>query len=128
MTTNSIVVYMGIGAVAGILSGLFGIGGGLIIIPALIYVAGYSQYAATGTSLAVLLPPIGILATVEYYRRGYVNIKAALLIAVCLMVMSWVSARFTRKIDSQYVRLVFGGILTVIGIFILISSIRKLKG
>ena len=128
MTIQSILIYCVIGTVAGILSGLFGVGGGLIIIPALIYFAGYSQLQATGTSLAVLLPPIGIMATAEYYRRGCVNMKAALIIAGTLMLAAWGGARVTRKFNELYVRLGFGGLLLIVGIIIVITSIRKLRG
>jgi len=128
MTIQSILLFCTIGVTAGLLSGVFGIGGGLIIIPALIYFAGFSQFEATGTSLAVLLPPIGIMASMEYYRRGFVNLKAALIIALCLMLASWVGARFTRKINEMYIRIGFGGMLSLIGIFIVISSLRKVKG
>ena len=128
MSMQSILLYCIIGVVAGVLSGLFGIGGGLVIIPALIYFAGYSQLEATGTSLAVLLPPIGVMATVEYYRRGFVNLKAALLIAVCLMLASWAGARFTRKINELYIRIGFGGMLTIVGVIIVLSSLKKMKG
>ena len=67
-----------IGLSAGLLSGLFGIGGGVLIVPALMYGLGFSQKMATGTSLAILLPPVGIAAVLEYYRHGAVDIKAAL--------------------------------------------------
>ncbi|HEU4724800.1 MAG TPA: sulfite exporter TauE/SafE family protein, partial [Candidatus Eisenbacteria bacterium] len=66
-----------IGLLAGLLSGMFGIGGGVVIVPALVYVAGFRQHMATGTSLAVLLPPIGIAAAYEYHRYGHVNVRAA---------------------------------------------------
>ena len=69
MAASAVIVYAGIGIVAGVLSGLFGIGGGVVIMPALIYLAGFDQHRATGTSLAVLLPPIGLGAAIEYYRR-----------------------------------------------------------
>src|SRR5207237_9073586 len=65
-----------IGISAGFLSGLFGIGGGVIVVPALIYAAGFTQHKATGTSLAILLPPVGLAATLEYYRNGNVGIRA----------------------------------------------------
>jgi hypothetical protein len=71
------------------LSGLFGIGGGVIIVPALIYLAGFDQHLATGTSLAVLLPPVGFGAAIEYYRQGHVDLKAAIVIAVALFVCAW---------------------------------------
>lgn len=128
MPLQSFVLYSAIGILAGILSGMFGIGGGLVIIPALIYVGGYSQLSATGTSLAVLLPPIGVFATMEYYRRGYVNIKAAMVIALFLLLASWLGARFTRKINEFYLRIGFGGMLTIVGLLIVISSLRKIKG
>lgn len=128
MTIQQLCIYVGIGVLAGILSGLFGIGGGLVIIPSLIYFAGYSQFQATGTSLAVLLPPIGVMATLEYYKRGYVDIKAALIIAVCLMLAAWVGAKMTRKLNEQYIRLAFGGLLSAVGLLIFVTSLRKIKG
>lgn len=128
MTIQAVALYVGIGVFAGISAGLFGIGGGLVIIPALIYLAGYSQLTATGTSLAVLLPPIGLVATIEYYRRGYVNLKAAMIIAVSLMIASWFGARFTRRFNELYLRLGFGIFLASIGGYMIVSTLRKLRG
>ncbi|HET6463337.1 MAG TPA: sulfite exporter TauE/SafE family protein, partial [Candidatus Krumholzibacteria bacterium] len=68
-------IFLLIGLGAGVISGMFGVGGGLVIVPALIYWAGFTQHKATGTSLAVLLPPIGLMATVEYYRHGNVSFR-----------------------------------------------------
>ena len=128
MTPQQILLYTGIGVFAGISAGFFGIGGGLVIIPALIYFAGYSQLSATGTSLAVLLPPIGLAATYEYYRRGHVNLQAALIIAVSLMLASWFGARITRKFNELYLRLGFAIFLVSIGVYMIVSTIRKLRG
>ena len=69
--------FMLIGLMAGVLSGLFGIGGGILIVPALIYGMGFSQKTATGTSLAILLPPVGIAAVMQYYREDHVDFRAA---------------------------------------------------
>lgn len=69
-------LFIAIGLMAGILSGMFGIGGGIIIVPALMYLCGFSQLKAQGTSLAIMLPPVGILAFLSYYKRGQVNIQA----------------------------------------------------
>jgi uncharacterized membrane protein YfcA len=66
-----------IGLLGGFAAGLFGVGGGIVIVPALIYWAGFTQHKATGTSLAVLLPPIGLAAALEYYRHGNVDVRAA---------------------------------------------------
>lgn len=79
-----------IGLVSGIASGLFGIGGGILIVPSLIYILRFSPALAIGTSLAVLLPPVGIAAVYEYYRHGNVNIKFALVIAVSLIIGGWI--------------------------------------
>lgn len=81
-----------IGIMAGIAAGLFGLGGGVVLVPALIYWAGFSQHMATGTSLAVLLPPIGLAATLEYYRNDNVDFHAAAILAIGLFTGAWVGA------------------------------------
>ena len=78
-----------IGLLGGFASGLFGVGGGIVIVPALIYWAGFTQHKATGTSLAVLLPPIGLLAALEYYRNGNVDVRAAIILATMMMIGAW---------------------------------------
>jgi len=80
-----------IGILGGIASGLFGVGGGIVVVPALIYWAGFTQHKATGTSLAVLLPPIGLAATVEYYRHGNVDVPAAVILAATMFLGAWVT-------------------------------------
>ncbi|HEX8834389.1 MAG TPA: TSUP family transporter, partial [Abditibacteriaceae bacterium] len=74
---SSLLTLLGVGLLAGISAGFFGIGGGLIIVPALVYFLGFTQHKATGTSLACLLPPVGIAAVLEYHRKGNVDIKVA---------------------------------------------------
>ena len=78
-----------IGLLGGFAAGLFGVGGGIVIVPALIYWAGFTQHKATGTSLAVLLPPIGLLAALEYYRHGNVDVRAAIILATMMMIGAW---------------------------------------
>ena len=85
----NIAIFLGTGLAAGILGGFFGIGGGVIIIPALIYLAKYSQHLAQGTTLAAMIPPIGLLAAAAYWRAGNVNLKAALLIAIGFFIGGW---------------------------------------
>lgn len=96
-------IFIVIGLVGGGAAGLFGIGGGIIIVPALVYWAGFSQHAATGTTLAVLLPPIGLAAAYEYYRHGNVDIRAALILAASMFVGSWLGAVFA-KLSTSYLR------------------------
>ncbi len=115
-----------IGIFAGTAMGLVGIGGGIIIVPALVYLAGYSQTAATGTSLAVLLPPLGLAAVIEYYRTGNINIKAAIIIACVMIAASWISSKFAVKINPEYLKLIFGSFIVIIGAYMIITSVKKM--
>src|SRR4051812_22747661 len=110
-------VFVLIGLGAGVTSGMFGVGGGLVIVPALIYWAGFTQHRATGTSLAVLLPPIGLMATIEYYRHGNVSFRAAIIIASALILGAWVGAFFANKISGPHLRLTFGVFTSVMGVY-----------
>ncbi|KZL91537.1 sulfite exporter TauE/SafE family protein [Clostridium magnum] len=110
---SSIILFIVIGCIAGILSGLFGIGGGIIIVPALIYLCGFSQLKAQGTSLAILLPPVGILAFIDYYKKGYVNVQAGILICIFLVIGSVFGAKLSHVIPVDMMRKLFG-ILTML--------------
>ncbi len=111
-----------IGLSAGVLSGLFGIGGGILIVPALMYGLGFSQKLATGTSLAILLPPVGIAAVMEYYRQGAVGMKAAMIIAVMVVVGSWFGSKFSVGIDPVMMKLLFGIFLILLGGYIIYDA------
>ncbi len=115
-----------IGLLAGVLSGMFGIGGGVVIVPALIYVAGFRQHMATGTSLAVLLPPIGIAAAYEYHRHGNVNIRAAAIIAVAVLVGGWLGAVVANRMAGPQLRLAFGVFVVGLGIYLIYGAMRRL--
>jgi uncharacterized protein len=116
-----------IGIFGGITSGLFGIGGGIVIVPALIYWAGFSQHKATGTSLAVLLPPVGLAATLEYYRNGNVDIKAAMLIASTMLVGAWGGAFLANQVRGPYLRLLFGVFVTGVGVYLVYGACKRLS-
>lgn len=111
-----------IGFGAGIASGLFGIGGGVIIVPALLYLMKYPVHQAVGTSLAVFLFPIGSAAVFTYYRAGHVNISAAVIIACALFVGAWLSATLANRLDSQTLKIMMGCFLIALGIYTLFSS------
>ena len=115
-----------IGMAAGILSGVFGIGGGVVIVPALIYLAGFTQHRATGTSLAVLLPPIGFAAMWEYYRHQNVDIRAAMIIATAVFVGGWLGAVVANRVSGPYLRLAFGVFVVVLGISLMVGAFRRL--
>src|SRR3954463_3230110 len=89
-----------IGLAGGLFAGFFGVGGGIVIVPALIYLTGFSQHKATGTSLAVLLPPIGLAAVVEYYRHGNVDVPAAVILAATMFAGAGVGAYFANEVGE----------------------------
>ena len=93
MDATTLLLLIAIGLVAGALGGLLGIGGGIIMIPAMVYVMGMGQHEAIGTSLAVMLPPIGLFAAYNYYKEGYINLKFALIMAAAFMVGSFFSSK-----------------------------------
>ncbi len=108
--------YILLGLVAGALSGIIGIGGGIIIVPALVFLFGMSQHHAQGTTLALLVPPIGILAAWTYYKAGYVDVKVAAFVALGFVVGSLVGARFATGISDVALQRVFGVALMVIAL------------
>lgn len=105
-----------LGLTIGALSGMFGIGGGVFMIPALVYFYGFSQKIATGTTLAMLLPPIGILAFTEYYKNGLVDIRAAIILIFGFIIGSYFSAKFVIKMDDLILKRSFGILLIIIGL------------
>lgn len=119
-------LFVCIGVFGGVTSGLFGIGGGIVIVPALVYWAGFSQHRATGTSLAVLLPPIGLAATLEYYRRGNVDFKAALIIAATMLFGAWGGAYLANQIRGPYLRLMFGVFVSGVGLYLIYGACKRL--
>jgi uncharacterized membrane protein YfcA len=106
--TGSILLYLLLGLTAGILSGLIGIGGGIIIVPALVLFFGLSQHQAQGTTLALLVPPIGILAAWTYYRNGYVDLRIAAIVALGFFIGGLVGARFATSLSNAVLQKVFG--------------------
>jgi uncharacterized membrane protein YfcA len=122
----SLWLYIILGLAAGTLSGFFGIGGGLIIVPALVYFAGYTQQMATGTSLAILLPPVGLAAVLVYYNNGQVNLKAAAIIAACLFLAAWASAHIASRLNQFHLRLAFGAMMIGMGIFMILNTWTKM--
>lgn len=111
-----------LGLAAGALSGLIGIGGGIIIIPALVIFFGLSQKMAQGTTLALLVPPIGFLAALTYYKHGFVDIKFAILIIIGFIVGSLIGAKFAVKLPTEILTKVFAISIILIGIKMLFNK------
>jgi uncharacterized protein len=109
------------GFLTGIVGGLFGVGGGEIFIPLLIYLFGFSQHQAQGTSLAVLLPPIGLLAALRYYRAGHVDFAVAGLLALGFFFGASIGAIVATKIEGHVLRKVFGGFLFLVSLHMMLG-------
>jgi len=111
-----------LGLTAGVLSGLIGIGGGIILIPALILFFGFSQHLAQGTTLAAMIPPIGLLATYVYYKHGDVDVISAALIACGFFVGGFVGAKMAVHVNTIVLGRIFGVTLILIGIKMLVGK------
>lgn len=110
---------LGVGLLGGVLSGMFGIGGGVVMVP-LLMLLGFGATQAAGTSLAALVPPVGLLAALEYHRKGLVEVGDAGLLALGIVVGAWASARVAVDLPTDVARKVFGGFLVAIGVRFLV--------
>jgi uncharacterized protein len=122
MTTTMFLILIVIGIVTGVMAGMLGIGGAIIMIPALVFIMGISQQTAQGTSLAVMLPPIGILAAYNYYKAGQVNIKFAIILAVCFLIGSYFGSRLALTLPQQLLKKIFGVLLLLVAAKMLLSK------
>lgn len=103
-----------LGLLAGALAGVLGIGGAIFIVPVLVYVLGWDQHTAQGTTLAMLVPPIGILAAWKYYQAGHMDIKVAGLLCLGFFVGSYFGGTFANQVSGDTLRKIFGGALLLI--------------
>jgi uncharacterized membrane protein YfcA len=111
-----------LGAVAGILSGLLGLGGAIIIIPAMVMLLGYSQQLAQGTTLMMMVFPVGAMAAYQYYQQGMVDMKAAIIMAVFFFVGGYFGAKFTTQIPQEILKKLFAVLLIVVAIKMLLPA------
>ena len=107
----NILAYLFLGLVAGIFSGLMGIGGGVILIPAMVFLFGMSQHTAQGTTLALMVPPIGLLAAWVYYKQGFVDLKVAAFVCLGFFIGGLLGAKFAVGIPEPILKKVFGAVL-----------------
>ena len=114
--------FLAIGAAIGGMSGMFGIGGGIFVIPAMVYLYGFDQKMATGTSLGMLLPPIGIMAFLQYYKADLVSVPAMLLLVVGFVAGSYLSAGYAIDLPEILVKRAFGGLLIVMGVIYILTA------
>jgi len=117
-----LLILLGIGILTGVSAGMLGIGGAIIMIPALVFFMGFSQQTAQGTSLAVMLPPIGILAAYNYYKAGHVNIKFALILACAFLIGSYFGSKYALTLPQATLKKVFGVLLLLVAFKMLFSK------
>lgn len=118
----NIVLLLIVGLAAGILSGLLGIGGGILVVPVLVLVFGLSQHAAQGTTLAMMVPPIGLLAAWAYYKQGYVDVKAATLICLGFFLGGLLGAKFATAINAESLKRLFGVVMLLIALRMIVGK------
>jgi len=115
----NIILYLLLGLFAGIISGLIGIGGGIIIVPALVYLFGLTQHQAQGTTLALLVPPIGLLAAWTYYKHGYVNLTIAGFVCLGFFVGGLLGAKIAVGLSNVILRRIFGIALLLVSLYMI---------
>ena len=122
MDMNTILMLLLIGLSAGVLSSLVGIGGGVVIVPALVIFFAMSQKMAQGTSLVMLLPPIGILAVINYYKAGYVDLRVSGVLIVAFIVGSYFGSKLALSLPETSLKKVFGFFLMILAVKYLFFS------
>lgn len=122
MSISTLLILLIIGLAAGVLSGVAGVGGGVIVIPALIFALGMTQFEAQGTSLAMMVPPIGIMAAYNYYQDGYINWKYALVLAIFFVIGSYFGSKFVLSIPQATVKKGFAIFIILIGVKMLFGK------
>jgi len=122
MSISMIVILIVVGIITGVMAGMLGIGGAIIMIPALVFLLGISQQTAQGTSLAVMLPPVGIIAAYNYYKAGQVNIKFAIILAVFFLVGSYFGSKLALTIPQNALKKIFGVLLLLVAAKMLLSK------
>ncbi|MBM3441711.1 MAG: sulfite exporter TauE/SafE family protein [Bacteroidetes bacterium] len=116
MNGETILAVILIGLAAGVLGGMVGVGGGIIMVPALVYFLAFSQHRAQGTSLALMLFPVGILGVINYYRKGYVDLRIAGLLAVGFILGSYLGSRFSLSLPQSVVKKIFAAVMLLVAL------------
>ena len=122
MDISTVLILAMIGLLAGTMGGMVGIGGGLIIVPAMVYFLGADQKTAQGTSIAIMLPPIGLFAAINYYKAGYINVKYAAIIAVTFLLGGYIGSKLAIAIPEATVKKIFAGFLIITAVKMIFSK------
>ncbi|MBL7966418.1 MAG: sulfite exporter TauE/SafE family protein [Prolixibacteraceae bacterium] len=122
MTVTQVLILILIGLVAGIFSGSLGVGGAIIVIPSLIFFLGLTQHQAQGTSLAFMIPPVTLLAVINYWKQGYVNWKYAVVLAVMFFIGAYIGSMISVSIPEKILKKIFGALLLFVAAKMIFSK------
>ena len=111
MNVETILLLILVGLAAGVLSGMVGVGGGIIVVPALVLLLGFSQHEAQGTSLGLLLLPVGILAVINYYNKGYIDLKVVGIMSIAFIAGAWLGSKLSLSLPQDTVKKIFAIVL-----------------
>jgi len=114
MAIQQILIIILVGLAAGVLSGLVGVGGGIIIVPALVFFLGFSQHEAQGTSLGILLLPAGIFAVINYYKQGYIDLKVVILLLLGFVAGGYIGSKVSLSLSEAALKKIFAVMLILI--------------
>lgn len=116
MDTQTLIILLIIGLAAGMLGGMVGVGGGIIIVPALVFFLGFSQKMAQGTSLGILLLPVGLFGVMQFYKQGYVDMRVVILISLGFLVGSYFGSKFALSLPQETIKKVFAALMIIVAI------------
>ena len=127
MNIGTIMILLAIGVAAGILSGFVGVGGGIVVVPALMYFLGLTQFEAQGTSLAMMIPPIGLLAVYNYYQTDNLNINYAIILAITFVIGGYLGSKMSLKLPVDKVKLIFGLVMFYASVKMIWSAFQSMR-
>jgi uncharacterized membrane protein YfcA len=116
MSMNELLILIAIGILAGFVSGSLGVGGGIVIVPGLVFFLGLSQHEAQGVSLGMMLAPIGLVAFINYYKAGYINIKYSLFLLAVFFIGSYLGSRMAIQLPAATLKKIFGFLMLIAGV------------
>lgn len=125
MEMQMILILVAVGICAGMLSGLVGVGGGIIIVPALVFFLAFSQKMAQGTSLGILLLPVGILGVIQYYKQGYIDMRVVAIISVAFLAGSYFGSKIALNLPQETVKKIFAVMMILIAVKMLFFDKTK---
>jgi uncharacterized membrane protein YfcA len=127
MTLQTVIILLTIGIFAGLLSGFVGVGGGVVIVPALVFFLGLTQHQAQGTSLFILVLPVGILAVMNYSKTSNINWTYGIIIALAFIIGGYLGSKLSLKLSPSIVKLAFGIIMAFVSIKLILSGYNSIS-